>query len=180
MKRLCLLRHAKSDWSNPALNDFERPLNERGQITASFMADYIAASAWRPDSVLCSTAVRAKETFAPLQKLLGPTAHVAYSDKLYHALPDALLDQVRELAPEKTTTVLVVAHNPGLSLLAAELMPDQSDEALSRGDGVPTGGFLVFELDIQSWRDIGTGAARLLFFGKPKQLMKAAGLPISD
>lgn len=180
MKRLCLLRHAKSDWSNPALDDFERPLNERGQKTAAFMADYISSSAWRPDGVLCSTAVRARETFAPLHRVLGATIHVAYSDKLYHALPDVLIEQVRELAPDAAKTVLVVAHNPGLSLLAAELMPDHDDEAMARGDGVPTGGFLVFELDIQSWRDIGSGPARLLFFGKPKQLMKAAGLSITD
>ncbi len=177
MKRLCLLRHAKSDWSNPGLDDFDRPLNERGLKTADFMARFIASSPWRPDGVLCSTACRARETFAPLQRLLGHKVSAQFSDKLYHALPDELLEQARELAPDHVQTLLIVAHNPGLSLLAADLMPTQDDESLAQGDGVPTAGFLVFELDIQSWRDIELKPARLLFFGRPKLLMKAAGLP---
>ncbi|MDO8420767.1 MAG: histidine phosphatase family protein [Parvibaculum sp.] len=171
MKRLCLLRHAKSDWSDPASDDFSRPLNARGEIAADFMADYIAQSPYRPDHVLCSTARRASQTCAPLAASLGDVP-VTYVDALYHAMPDALLALIHG-APDDATTLLVVAHNPGLVLLAMALARDPEDEvALRVANGVPTGGFIVFEFpDAMSWRDIADGQAETLFFGRPRDLM---------
>lgn len=171
MKRLCLLRHAKSDWRDAGLNDFERPLNERGRKAAEFMAHFIEQSKWRPEAVLCSTAVRARETFAPLQARLGSEVSVQFIERLYHAMPEVLLDVIHEAAPAEAETLLVIAHNPGLALIASDLAPAETDETLSRGDGLPTGGFLVFEFAVDKWRDVQEHQGRLIFFGKPRQLM---------
>tara|TARA_R110000868_G_scaffold20217_14_gene85878 strand:- start:7145 stop:7675 length:531 start_codon:yes stop_codon:yes gene_type:complete len=173
MKRLCLLRHAKSDWSDPANDDFSRPLNARGKVAADFMAAYIAHSPYRPDHVLCSTARRASQTCTPLAASLGEVP-VKYIDALYHAMPDDLLTLVRD-APDDAETLLVVAHNPGLVLLAMALARDPENEvALRVANGVPTGGFIVFEFpEANSWRDIGEGQAETVFFGRPRDLMAA-------
>ncbi|MBI1261963.1 MAG: histidine phosphatase family protein [Rhizobiales bacterium] len=174
MKRLCLFRHAKSDWRDAGLNDFERPLNERGRKAADFMAHFIDQSQWRPDAVLCSTAVRARETFAPLQALLGTGMPVQFIDRLYHAMPDVLLEVIHAEASDDADTLLVIAHNPGLALMAADLAPAETDEAMAHGDGMPTGGFIVFEFDVDHWRDVKEHQGRLVFFGKPRQLMAEA------
>ena len=164
MKRLCLLRHAKSDWGDPAKDDFDRPLNTRGATAADFMAGYIAACPYRPDTVLCSTAARARETCAPLSLRLGKDVPIIYRDELYHAMPDAMLDEIRQ-APD-------VAHNPGLVLLAMALAEDPDEQtALRIAHGVPTGGFIVLEFDIERWADIAEGKGRSVFFGRPRDLM---------
>lgn len=174
MKRLCLMRHAKSDWSDPSKDDFARPLNARGLVAAEFMADFVARSPYKPDAVLCSTARRASETFGPLGKKLGSDVPVTYRDELYHAMPDVLLDEIRK-APTKAGTLLVVAHNPGLVLLAMALAEDPDEDlALEVAHGVPTGGFIVFEFDVDRWQDVAEGGGRTVFFGKPRSLMAAA------
>lgn len=171
MKRLCLLRHAKSDWGDPAKDDFDRPLNTRGAKAADFMAGYIAGSVYRPDTVLCSTAARARETCAPLAARLGDSVALIYRDELYHAMPDVMLDEIRR-APDSAQTLLVVAHNPGLVLLAMALAEDPDEEtALRIAHGVPTGGLIVFEFDVERWADILEGKGRSVFFGRPRDLM---------
>ncbi|PKQ07530.1 MAG: hypothetical protein CVT72_02975 [Alphaproteobacteria bacterium HGW-Alphaproteobacteria-11] len=171
MKQLCLLRHAKSDWGDPAKDDFDRPLNARGAKAAEFMAGYIAACPYRPDTVLCSTAARARETCAPLSLRLGKDVPVIFRDELYHAMPDAMLDEIRQ-APDTAQTLLVVAHNPGLVLLAMALAEDPDEEtALRIAHGVPTGGFIVLEFDVKHWGDIAEGKGRSVFFGRPRDLM---------
>lgn len=171
MKRLCLLRHAKSDWSDPSSDDFNRPLNARGAIAADFMARYIATSPYKPDAILCSTAARAAATCEPLCDVLGHKVPVIYRDELYHAMPDVMLEEIRR-APAEAETLLVVAHNPGLVLLAMALAEDPEEEtALRVAHGVPTGGFIVFEFDADTWSDIAEGEGRTVFFGRPRDLM---------
>jgi len=174
MKRLCLLRHAKSDWGDPAKDDFDRPLNARGEKAADFMADYIAHSAYRPDAILCSTAARASATCAPLCAALGKGVPVTYLDELYHAMPDVMMDAIRK-APNTAETLLVVGHNPGLVLLAMALAQDPEEEtALRIAHGVPTGGFIVFDFDIERWSDVDEGEGVPRFFGRPRDLMVEA------
>lgn len=173
MKRLCLMRHAKSDWSDPAKDDFERALNPRGIKAAKFMAKYISSSEYRPDAVLCSTAKRARETFEPLQERLPGGTPVVFRDELYHAMPDVMLDEIHN-APADAKTLLVVAHNPGLVLLAMGLAEDPDEEvAIKVANGVPTGGFIVFDFDVDSWKDVREGEGHTIFFGRPRDLMPA-------
>ena len=172
MKRLCLLRHAKSDWSDPSSNDFDRPINARGAKTADFMAQYIAQCRYRPDYVLCSSARRATQTCTPLVAKLGASAPVEYRDILYHAMPDILLSEIQG-APDKATTLLIVAHNPGVVLLAMALSRDPDDDISMRvAHGVPTGGFIVIEFpDAEHWSEISEGEGNIVFFGCPRDLM---------
>ncbi|MBX3504863.1 MAG: histidine phosphatase family protein [Parvibaculum sp.] len=171
MKRLCLLRHAKSDWGDPSKDDFDRPLNARGEKAAAFMADWISHSPYRPDVILCSSAERALATCAPLCNALGDGVPVIYRDELYHAMPDEMLEEIHN-APDEADTLLVVAHNPGLVLLAMALADDPDDEtALRIAYGVPTGGFIVFDFDVARWDDIRDGKGRPVFFGRPRDLM---------
>lgn len=180
MKRLCLMRHAKSDWSDPSLPDAERVLNKRGRRVADFMAGYIFQQGMEPDVVLCSTARRAVATVAPLAEKC-PTLRVIYRDTLYMAMPEQLLDIIRD-APADAETLLVVAHNPGLGLLASFLSQSSADQG-ARGkadDGAeafPTGALAVFDLDIAAWRDLKTWGklashcVRPVIFARPRLLM---------
>jgi len=172
MKRLCLLRHAKAVTGDLDGDDFHRGLNERGERAAEFMGEYIFKSPYRPDAVLCSTATRAMQTFAPLAERLPPDAKIIYRDELYHAMPDVMLADARTLAPSGATTLLMVGHNPGLVLLAMALADDpESEIALRVAHGVPTGGFIVLEFPVDAWKNIGHGKGRTVFFGRPRDLM---------
>lgn len=173
MKRLCLLRHAKSDWSDTALDDAARPLNKRGKKAAGFMADFILKRGFKPDEVLCSTAKRARHTCDPLaQKLAAadPDVRIAYRDDLYMAMPEDLL-RIIHGADGKAETLLIIAHNPGLELLAALLA--ESPEEAARLEHFPTGAFAVFDFDTPSWSGVLPAKGKLVFYGKPRELMAA-------
>jgi phosphohistidine phosphatase len=109
-RRLVLLRHAKSAW--PDMPDHERPLARRGQRDAPVMGRWLRAVGLVPDLVLCSTALRARETWQLAQSGLGAVPSVRFDDRVYEASPTALLDLIR---PESgaAETLLVVGHDPG-------------------------------------------------------------------
>ncbi len=172
MKRLSLLRHAKSSWGAPAQDDFDRPLNKRGRIAAPLMGAYIKATIGAPDCILCSSAIRTRETLDLLLPFFGANPCIDYSRGLYLASPADILEHVRA-APEDAGHILVIAHNPGLHMLALEL----ADPARSRAGDLrrlaekfPTAALAHFEFDIVGWRDplLRRGALRL--FVTPKEL----------
>lgn len=177
-RRVCLYRHAKSDWSDAALDDFDRPLNKRGRRAAAYMADYVAASPYRPDTVLCSTALRARETFAPIEQALAGDLRILRRDRLYLAMPEVLIDELRSL-PSNAETAMIVAHNPGLELLALALGQWSASEDARRihedlAAGFPTAALAVFDFAVSQWRDLEEGCGLPIFFGRPKQLMATA------
>jgi phosphohistidine phosphatase len=116
MKRLHLLRHAKSDWSDPSLRDEDRPLNRRGKRERKIIANHVAG--WSVDLVLCSTARRARASAKPIVKPLA--SPVRYEPALYAATGNELLDVVCAL-PDDLNTVMLVGHNPSLEELTATL-----------------------------------------------------------
>jgi phosphohistidine phosphatase len=116
MIRLALVRHAKSDWGDPHLDDHDRPLNERGLRDAPRMARRFADSAFRPDLILSSTAVRARATAAAFGSATGVA--VTVQERLYGAPAGLLLSAAAESG---SNAVVVVAHDPGMSMLAAQL-----------------------------------------------------------
>ena len=120
MIELVLVRHAKSDWGDPGLRDHDRPLNERGLRDAPVMAARLAATGWRPDRILSSTALRARTTAEAFGEELG--LDVGLDRNLYGASAHTLWEAA---AASGTTSVMLFAHNPGISQLA---------EALSDGD----------------------------------------------
>lgn len=116
MIRLALVRHAKSDWGDPDLDDHDRPLNERGAHDAPQMAGRFAEGGFTPDVILSSTAVRARTTAAAFAAATG--AEVTLQERLYGAPAQLLLDAAAET---RTGSVMVVAHDPGMSVLAGRL-----------------------------------------------------------
>src|ERR1700756_4171866 len=121
MRRLLLLRHAKSDWSEPGASDHARPLNPRGEQAAPRIGAYLRRHKLVPDLVLCSTATRARATWDLVAPSLGNRPEISYVDRLYGASARVLLDVMRH-APPEASSVLVLGHNPGLHEAATQLI----------------------------------------------------------
>lgn len=136
---LVLMRHAKSDWSHRALSDHERPLNGRGQRDAPVMAERVAETGLQPDVILSSTAVRARTTARELGAALGVA--VTLVPELYGASADTLLSHA---AKAGALSVVVVAHDPGVSDLATELSGGGIDH-------MPTAAVATFMWESDDW-----------------------------
>jgi len=171
VKTLLLLRHAKSAWSDPRLDDHDRPLNARGERSAKAMADHIAREAPRPDLILCSTAMRTRQTLAPLLKQLGPPAPpISLENGLYLASEEVLLAHIRAAADE-VPTVLLIGHNDGIGQLAADLAGGGPSEALAALRAkFPTGALAVLHVPDGPWSDLKPGTGKLLAFVRPRDL----------
>jgi phosphohistidine phosphatase len=171
VKTILLLRHAKSAWGQPGLDDHERPLNKRGARAAEAMADHIVRKAPRPDLVLCSTAVRTRQTLAPLvQRLVPPAPPIALEKSLYLA-PEAILLARLQAVPDDIRTVLLIGHNEGIGELAEALAGTGDPRALDRlHEKYPTGALATFEIPDGSWRELAPGEGDLLSFVRPRDL----------
>lgn len=169
MLTLALLRHAKSSWDDTALDDFDRPLNERGRAAAPVMGAALKKIELRPNLILCSPARRTRETL----RLVAPSlqncgADIAFADELYLTTPETLLDRVREI-PAGPTSVLIVGHNPGLHGLSLLLLGAGDAKSISRlEDKFPTAGLAVFSFLHTNWRDLTPESGRLESFLTPR------------
>ena len=161
MKRVWLLRHAKSSWDDPGLADHDRPLARRGHRAAERIARWAAGNGVRPDLVLCSTARRARATLDLTIDALG-CPEIEFEDGLYHASADELLARLRTLASGRTD-VLLIGHNPGLYDLVALLAPPGPET-------FPTGALAELRLAIDAWSDVSPGCARLEELVIPRSL----------
>jgi phosphohistidine phosphatase len=171
VKIILLLRHAKSAWGQPGLDDHERPLNRRGERAAEAMAEHIVHNAPRPDLILCSTAVRTRQTLAPLvHRLATPAPPIALEKGLYLASEGELLVRLRAV-PEEARTVLLIGHNEGIGELAAALAGEGDPAALDvLHEKFPTGALATLRLDDAPWRDLAPGTAELTAFVRPRDL----------
>ena len=173
MKRLYLLRHAKSSWGNPGLPDHERPLNARGQGAAQAMGTYLASLSPAPQTILASTAKRVVETLAILLPAAGlEHAPVARDRGLYLAEPKVLLSRLRQ-APADAEGLLMVGHNPGLHdfalKLAGEVTAENRPARDALRDAYPTCALAIIAFPLaESWLEIGWGDGRLDDFVTPK------------
>ena len=162
MKHLLLLRHAKSSWANPEMEDFDRPLNKRGKRASADLAEWFAENGWTPDEVLCSAARRTRETLERLK--LGCAATLR--EDIYEAPPGALLAAVQDATGE---TVLMVGHNPGIGALAQMLAAKEPTHP--RFDDYPTGALTILRFpDLTDWREIQPGTGEVLAFLTPHDL----------
>ncbi|MGO4123679.1 histidine phosphatase family protein [Inquilinus sp. YAF38] len=167
MKTLILLRHAKSDWADPALADHDRPLAERGRDAAPKMGAWLKTHGPKPDLVLCSTATRARQTLALALEALGAAPETRFDRGLYLAGGAGVLARLRQ-APDEAATVLLVGHNPDLEQLARRLATTGDKAALARlAEKYPTAGLAVIELPVERWAEAGPGG-RLVAFETPR------------
>jgi phosphohistidine phosphatase len=173
MLTLSLLRHAKSSWSDARLKDIERPLNDRGEEAAPRMAVFMARRGITPDLILCSPAVRARQTLdLVLPRFKGRPA-VAVEDSLYLAAPAALLKRIQSVGAD-VEHLMIVGHDPGMHALALELAGSGADKDLAAlAEKFPTAGLAVLEFQERSWSRVRPGTGRLVLFTAPKRLPSA-------
>lgn len=170
MVRLWLLRHAKSAWDDPGLDDFARPLSPRGWKACRRIARHMAQRGIRPDLVLCSSATRTRQTLERLQKHLGEDWTVRFEPQLYLADPATLLALVRTV-PAACRELLLIGHNPGLEDFARDLTGTAAGDALSRmRTKYPTGALAEITFPAADWAQAGPGAGCLASFVTPAQL----------
>ena len=160
MKKLYLVRHAKSDWSNPSLDDFDRPLNPRGKKNAPFMGKILKKKKIKPDLIISSPAYRARETARKIAKKIRYLDEIMYNEHLYEASLKEILEIVTFIEDEYDE-VFIVGHNPGLNTLAFYLV--------DFNENIPTSGILEIEFDSQTWREISKKNAKLVSFEYPKK-----------
>lgn len=172
MKRLFILRHAKSTVADPAVDDFDRSLAPRGRRAAPLMARYMRDRDYCPDVALCSLAVRACETWAYVRAELGCSPVEDFRRDLYLAEPRALLETIRGLS-DRYSSALIIGHNPGIQTLALGLLGHGSASVDPFGK-YPTGALAVFDFDAPSWTDIAPGRGKLVDFKRPKDIDQAA------
>lgn len=167
MKTLGLLRHAKSDWDDLALRDFDRGLNDRGRRGASKMGDHIRAHGVVFDLLLASPAERVKRTLESAR--LGMAAQ--WDERIYLAESGTLMDILRGIEGDPAA-VLLAGHNPGLQDLIFELVSSENENPLfaAAAEKYPTATFAVLELAIDRWADCAPGAGRLVHLSRPRDL----------
>ena len=153
VKELILVRHAKSSWRDPSLDDHSRPLNKRGKRDAPEMGDRLARRGCDPDLLISSTAVRALETARTIARKLGyPRERILEDERLYHASVEGLIGVIGNV-DDSVETLMLFGHNPGFTQLANLLGP--------RGIfNMPTCAVLHLRFDTTSWNAMGqvTGA----------------------
>lgn len=167
MKRLILIRHAKSSWDYPMLSDFDRPLNPRGRRDAPIMAQRLQGLLTPPFRLIASPAVRALSTaqlFAETFEI--PDAQIRIDRRIYEATPGTLLHLVNTL-DETDEQVLMFGHNPGFTDLIQLLVDDRLPFI-----ELPTCGIAVLTFDVAQWSDIVPGDAELQAFRCPKEGLK--------
>jgi phosphohistidine phosphatase len=166
MFTLSLLRHAKSNWDDPGLKDFDRPLARRGEAAAPRMGEFMAAQGIEPELILCSPAQTLDLVLPYLTA--GPT--VVYEEAFYLAAASQLLARVRTVEAN-VRHVMIVGHDPGMHGLAVELAgsgaPKQMQALVAK---FPTAGLAVLDFEVDGWPDIGPGLGRLRLFMTPKRL----------
>ncbi len=179
MRRLMLLRHAKTENDAPSGRDQDRRLDKRGRADAAEIGGWIGRHPPFPDSVLVSPAVRAHQTWDIVWeaiKDLGREPQVELLPELYGADPSQLLQTIRAASATDPKRLMVVGHNPGMHELALALAG--SGDAAGRkalADNLPTSGLAVFDFAVDSWEDVAFRRGRLVQFVSPKLLKKISG-----
>jgi phosphohistidine phosphatase len=162
MKTLILVRHAKSDWANSALTDFDRPLNSRGKKDASFMADVLKDKGINPDNIISSPALRAITTAEKFSEILSfPLEKIQLNERIYHGNHKEIISIIKKI-DDKNDLSMLFGHNPDITTVVSQL----SDAIV---DNMPTCSIACIDFDIKSWFEISNEIkGKLRFFDYPK------------
>lgn len=162
MKNLFLVRHAKSDWKNIGLTDFERPLNERGNRDKKAMGERLKKKSVLFESFISSSAKRTTQTSLALAKSINfPTNKIEFFEELYHASPSVMLSFINK-TDNKTSNLMMVGHNPGVSLLCDYLCNYSID--------FPTLGMAKISFETENWMEVSAQTGTLEWFDFPKKM----------
>ena len=161
MKKLFLIRHAKSDWSDNTLKDFDRGLNARGLKDAPFMGKLLKGRNIIPDLIISSPALRTKLTIEILLKEMTLEQEIIYDESIYEA-PFLNLKKVVDMIDDQFNTVFLVGHNPGLCDFANSLCNESFEN-------IPTCGIVELDFNTNFWSDISKENSKLISFEYPKK-----------
>ena len=179
MRRLMLLRHAKTESDAPSGRDQDRRLDQRGRTDAAKIGGWIGRHPPFPDLVLVSPAIRAHQTWEIVwdaMKNARPQPHVELLPELYGAGPSQLLQTIHAASSADPQRLMLVGHNPGMHELALALTG--SGDAAGRkalADNLPTSGLAVFDFAGDDWADVAFRRGRLVLFVSPKRLKQTSG-----
>ena len=168
MHTLYLLRHAKSSWVDQTLSDEDRPLAPRGRRDAKRIAQHLVRLGIEPELVLCSSALRTRETLELVRPALGATATVSLEAGLYAASSEVLLERIRAV-PEPVDSVMLIAHNPGLQQLAVVLASEGAELAQLEAK-FPTAALATLTFQTTPWSRLSRADALLAAYVVPKLL----------
>ena len=160
MKQLIVVRHAKSDWGNPDLRDFDRPLNKRGKTNAPEMAHRLVKKGIKPQLIVSSPALRALTTakfFADTWQM--PLSAIQEEPSIYEAPVSSLLNVINNL-DNKFEQIAMFGHNPGLTDLVGYLNGHIYE--------MPTCGVVILEFPFDDWAMISEGTGKVVLFDYPK------------
>jgi len=161
MKRLLVIRHAKSSWGIAGQEDFDRPLNDRGHRDAPAMAERILAADVQIDAFISSPANRALTTAGYFAKAYGLSKKdIRQVNELYHAMPSAFFNVIADI-DDAVKTAAIFSHNPGITAFV-----NLFDVASI--DNMPTCGVFAVKADIKHWKDFREAKKAFWFFESPK------------
>ena len=162
MKTIYLLRHAKSSWANPKLDDFERPLNNRGHYDAPLMGNLLEKLNIFPDLIISSPAIRAAMTARIVAEAINyPLQKIEYNELIYEAGESKLLDLIYGL-DNNINKLMLVGHNPAFTYFSHYL----ADHDVNN---IPTCGLFVAELDIKDWNKLKRKCGKVILYEYPKK-----------
>ena len=163
MKKLYIIRHAKSSWKDMTLDDFDRPLNTRGKLNAPLMGKRLKKKKVVPDIILSSPALRAKTTAKIIAKKVKYFKDIMYKQEIYDAFPSDL-HKILKKVDNKNSVVFLFGHNPELNMLAERYIDFE--------ENIVTCGVVEIEFDCDDWKEIGRKNAKLISFDYPKRVEK--------
>ena len=170
MKRLTILRHAKSSWEHHQLEDLNRPLNERGWMTARRMGCELEKRGMKFDLVIASPAARVRETIDGLREKLNLNVEIRFEPRIYAASEEILLKIIHEL-DETVRAPLIVGHNPALQQLLVGLTSKDRDDLRDRvKHKFPTAALAAIELPARHWAEVKPGSGEIAELILPKEL----------
>lgn len=173
MRRLLLLRHAKSDWSKPGQPDRDRVLNERGRSAAPLMGAYMKRHGLMPDLAFVSPATRTRETWSLVAGALQNPPPARFESSIYEQGPESLLELI-QTAPDSAKALVVIGHNPTFHTLALDLVGAGDIEARQKlAEKFPTAALAVIDFVARDWRSVHRSGGRLERFVSPRSLQSA-------
>ncbi len=162
MKDLLLLRHAKSSWDDKSLDDYDRPLNGRGERAAPQIGMIMRERQVVPDIVLCSPAKRTRQTARLALGAAQGDAEIIFDDRIYLAAGFTLMEVLSQLS-RQCQVALLIGHNPGLEDLLESLTGSSYQ--------MPTAALAFVRLEVKSWNNLCLGSGELLWLVKPKDIL---------
>jgi phosphohistidine phosphatase len=168
MKTIILVRHAKSSWKDLSLDDFDRPLNQRGKKNAPFMGKKLKERQIMPDLVLSSPAKRARKTATAIAKAIGyPKKKIIFDDNMYHASSKDIIEIIRNI-DDKHKTIMLFGHNPDFNDLANILLKKNPIH------NIVTTGVYCIKFNVDQWQKVREGKGESVFYDYPKRIKECA------